>query len=208
MDNGEIDVEGDNYYLPRAMSESSYRGTTTSISNNLPYSVSAPLLGEDEILQIKILYGGGCRGKCSRVHTMKYVDEGPDTLAQGGDDDMEVKEEEEMDDRSIDDQNGIGATTSSEAHAARTSHENNNIANATGDGKQRRVKAQIYDKDDQEKDDGSLSSPSYWEKVHYRFARDDALLHLDETTISLHNITFVNVTLTERCLSTGSDDGK
>ena len=33
----------------------------------------------DEILQIKIMYGGSCTGKCSRVHTVKHVEERPDS---------------------------------------------------------------------------------------------------------------------------------
>ena len=53
-----------------------------------------------------------------------------------------------------------------------------------------------------------LSTPSYWEKVHYRYAIDDALLYMDDKSALMHNITVVNITVTERCLSTGSDDGR
>ncbi|KAL3777962.1 hypothetical protein ACHAW5_003396 [Stephanodiscus triporus] len=213
--NSVVEVEDDYYYLPRAMAESSIRVMTGSSSsgNNPPYSASAPLLGKDEILQIKVLYGGGCTGKCSRVHKVEYVKEGSDTLLQGGDDDEENNS-------STDDQEDKGPAYSSgeQRHAARTSDEGNNASDVSDGqqqqqhvlrGLQRRAREQIDNNDDSEKGDSlSSSSPSYWENVHYRFARDGALLHLDEKTISLHNITFVNVTLTERCLSTGSDDGK
>lgn len=56
--------------------------------------------------------------------------------------------------------------------------------------------------------DDMYSSPAYWEAPHYRFSMDDALLYIDEKSALLHNISVVNVTLTERCLSTGKDNGK
>ena len=56
--------------------------------------------------------------------------------------------------------------------------------------------------------DDIYSSPSYWEEPHYRFAMDDALLFFDVKSALMHNITNVNITVTERCLSTGRDDGK
>jgi hypothetical protein len=188
---------------------------SSSSGNNPPYSASAPLLGKDEILQIKVLYGGGCTGKCSRVHKVEYEKEESDTLLQGGDDN-----EENYSSTDAQEDKSPAYSSGGQRHAAQTSDEGNNT-NDMSDGQQqqqqqhvrrglqRRAREQINKPDDSEKGDSlSSSSPSYWKNVHYRFARDDALLHLDEKTISLHNITFVNVTLTERCLSTGSDDGK
>ena len=203
---GEVE-DYDNF--PRVMAESGTRGMTGSSSSgiNPPYSASAPLLGKDEILQIKILYGGWCTGKCSRVHKVKYEEE--------------ILDIEEEDSSNTDDQEDYVSPLSSggQRQAARSSDESNNANDMSGGqqrrhkhglrGLQRQAKEQLDNDDDREKSDGLLlSSPSYWEKVHYRFARDDALLHLDEKTVSLHNVTLVNVTLTERCLSAGSDDGK
>mmetsp|Transcript_14904 Transcript_14904/g.23127 ORF Transcript_14904/g.23127 Transcript_14904/m.23127 type:complete len:684 (+) Transcript_14904:76-2127(+) len=42
--------------------------------------------------------------------------------------------------------------------------------------------------------------------IDYRFTTSEALLYLDKRLIFNHNITLVNVTLSERCLSTGTDD--
>jgi hypothetical protein len=161
---GEVEDDDDNFL--RVMSESiGTAGSSSDGYDDAPNSAPAPLLGKDEILQIKILYGGGCAGKCSRVHKVNY-EEGSNILAP--------------------DVNSSDGQHRRQDHLLR--------------GLQRRQKEQI--------DDGLLLSSSHWEQVHYRYARDDALLHLDEKTLSLHNITLVNVTLTERCLSTGSDDGK
>ncbi|KAL3809407.1 hypothetical protein ACHAXA_007007 [Cyclostephanos tholiformis] len=167
-------VEDDDNIFWRVMSESIGAGGYSSSGIDAPNFASAPLLGKNEILQIKILYGGECVGKCSRVHKVN---------------------DEEQSNTSVQDVNMSDGQHRRQERLLR--------------GLQQRVKEQIDIGEDREKSDGlSLSSPSYWEKVHYRYARDDALLHLDEKTISLHNITFVNVTLTERCLSTGSDDGE
>ena len=187
--------DGTRYYPPRVLSESS-SGNTALNSNSI-----LPTLGMDEILQIKIMYGGSCTGKCSRVHTVKHVEERPDS---GGNFNAEEADKLSL---SIDSDNK-DATYSSRTHASQAFNNTNITTNVLGDGKVRQLIKQMDNIDDQVKDDGSFSSPSYWEKVHYRFARGDALLHLDEKTVSLHNISYVNVTLTERCLSTGSDNGK
>jgi hypothetical protein len=148
----------------------------------------------DEILQIKIIYDGSCTGKCSRVHTVKQITDHGDNLNTDKADKLSL---------SIDDSDNKDAT------ASQASNNTNITMKILGDGKEvRQLSKQMDDINDQVKDDGSFSSPSYWEKVHYRFARGDALLHLDEKTVALHNITYVNVTLTERCLSTGSDNGE
>ena len=111
-------------------------------------SVVLPLLGKDEILQIKILDGRKCRGDCSRVRKVDYS-----TLGS-----------------------------------------NETVANETS----------IFEEGDQ------YSKPSFWreDSVHYRFAIDSSLLYIDENSALLHKINVVNVTVTERCLSTGSDHGR
>ena len=185
--------------VPRVMAESGTRGMTGSSSSGINPPSSAPLLGKDEILQIKILYGGWCTGKCSRVHKVKYEEE--------------IFDEEDSSNTDDQEDNVPPNSSGGQRQAAQASDESNNANDLSG-GQQRRQKYVLRGLQRQAKeqldndDDRELSSPSYWEKVHYRFARDDALLHLDEKTVLLHNVTFVNVTLTERCLSTGSDDGK
>ena len=108
-------------------------------------SVVLPLLGKDEILQIKILYGRKCQGECSRVRKVVY-------------------------------------------------ESNETVANETS----------IFEEGDQ------YSKPSFWreDKIHYRFAIDSSLLYIDENSALLHGINVVNLTVTERCLSTGSDHGR
>jgi hypothetical protein len=88
---------------------------------------------------------------------------------------------------------------------------NNSTETESTTGRQLRSLSQAKDGDNNDSTttiEDELSSPSYWKKVHYRFAIDDALLYLDEKSALLHNISVVNVTVTERCLSTGSDVGK
>jgi hypothetical protein len=180
--------DGTRYYHPRVLSESN-SGNTSLTSDSIP-----PTLGMDEILQIKIIYDGSCTGKCSRVHTVNQIKDHGDNLNA---------EEEDKLSLSIDDLDNKDVT------ASQASNNTNITMKVLGDGKEvRQLSKQVDNIDDQVKDDGSFSSPSYWEKVHYRFARGDALLHLDEKTVAMHNITYVNVTLTERCLSTGSDNGE
>jgi hypothetical protein len=180
--------DGTRYYHPRVLSESN-SGNTSLTSDSI-----LPTLGMDEILQIKIIYDGSCTGKCSRVHTVNQIKDHGDNLNA---------EEEDKLSLSIDDLDNKDVT------ASQASNNTNITMKVLGDGKEvRQLSKQVDNIDDQVKDDGSFSSPSYWEKVHYRFARGDALLHLDEKTVAMHNITYVNVTLTERCLSTGSDNGE
>ena len=47
-----------------------------------------------------------------------------------------------------------------------------------------------------------MTSFTFWnhENVDYIFARDQVLLYLDKRTIYVHNVTIINVTLTDRCL--------
>ena len=50
------------------------------------------------------------------------------------------------------------------------------------------------------------SSSFYWKDPTYRFSTNEALLYLENDMLQFHNISLVNVTLTERCLNTGSDN--
>uniref|UniRef100_A0A7S4VIQ3 Uncharacterized protein n=1 Tax=Ditylum brightwellii TaxID=49249 RepID=A0A7S4VIQ3_9STRA len=50
-----------------------------------------------------------------------------------------------------------------------------------------------------------LETQAYWKKPDYRFSTSEALLYLDSNILWMHNVTVVNVTLTERCLSSGND---
>ena len=163
---------------PRSMEKDTPSTTTSAAAGTDASKSERPLLGKDEILQIKILYGGKCAGRCSRVHKVTYPTNATVVTTDNG---------------------GV-------------------IDNSTGSAEDRSIRSlsllrqRIQEEnkgggDDTMKEDDT-SSPSYWEKVHYRFAMDDALLFLDDTSAWLHNITVVNVTVTERCLSTGSDDGK
>ncbi len=134
-------------------------------------AVFSPLLGKDEILQIKIVWKN-CIGKCSKVRVVEYP----------------VQLDAERSDNST--------------------YEGTSLIENTNDSLSgRRVLSNVSEMQEDKLLEAELSSPSYWEKVHYRFSMDDALLHLDEMSVYLHNITLVNVTLTERCLSSGSDLG-
>jgi len=57
-------------------------------------------------------------------------------------------------------------------------------------------------------DPSEHSSLEFWEKPDFKYASSEALMHLDDKMLRWHNISLVNVTLTERCLNTGSDDGE
>ena len=129
-----------------------------------------PIVGKDEIVQIKIMYGGKCTGQCSRVRNVDYSN----TTIEN--DNSAVKEKIRLLDK------GLRGNPFSRATNSRRSVEE--------------VNKDVY------------SSPAYWEEPHYRFSMDDALLYLDEKVALLHNISIVNITVTERCLSTGEDDGK
>lgn len=121
-----------------------------------------PLLGLDEILQIKILYGGRCKGKCSRLRYVNYNNETKNN---------ETKTE------ASDDETFHGNL--------RTNNRDNNMEN--------------------EETDDWYSTPEFWETPHYRYASMEALLFLRKEFTLDHNLTYVNVTLTEHCLSTGFD---
>jgi hypothetical protein len=130
-------------------------------------SEATPLLGKDEILQIKIMFGVTCTGQCSRVRRVNYGN---------------ITRQDKIEQvRWLDQDYRRGSPFLRATRNRRT------VLQSGED---------IY------------SSPEYWDKPHYKFSMDDALLYIDDKTAKLHNITNVNVTVTERCLSTGRDDGK
>jgi hypothetical protein len=49
------------------------------------------------------------------------------------------------------------------------------------------------------------SNSIHWDKPTYRFSTMEALLHVDNQFLWTHNISIVNLTVTERCLSSGAD---
>jgi len=97
--------------------------------------------GDDEILQIKIVYGNKCRKneQCSRVHRINETEDG----------------------------------------SALWSGENPH-----------------------------WNSEAFWETVQYRFTTNEAMLYLDDGLVRKHNASLVNITLTENCLSGGTDSAK
>jgi len=50
------------------------------------------------------------------------------------------------------------------------------------------------------------SNAKYWEKPTYKFSSLEALLYVDDEFLWNHNISIVNITVTERCLSSGVDN--
>jgi len=125
-------------------------GTNATVGN-----MTLPLLGSDEILQIKILYGGKCTGQCSRVHTIIQP-------------------------------NSTNTTNNTEPIIP-----SNN--------------SWVYNRNI---NSNQFTTASYWEDVQYRFSSSEALLYVENDILYDYNISLVNVTLTERCLSTGSDHGE
>ena len=107
------------------MAESGTRGMTGSSSSGINPPASAPLLGKDEILQIKILYGGWCTGKCSRVHKVKYEEE--------------IFDEEDSSNTDDQEDNVPPNSSGGQRQAAQASDESNNANDLSG-GQQRRQK--------------------------------------------------------------------
>ena len=153
-----------------------------------------PLLGRDEILQIKILYGGTCDGQCSRVRNVVYpsraaknaTHNSTDFISDLGDDDADPLLE-----------------STADRVAGRKTADNSTWSRRSFFGRKNKADSSW----NQTSSTDRLSSPKFWKKPHYRFATDDALMYLDHRASTLHNINVVNVTVTERCLSAGSDDG-
>ena len=151
----------------RIMAQSGPDATVESKSDS---NATVPIVGKDEIVQIKIMFGGKCTGQCSRVHHVDYSN-----------------------------------TTNSSATSEKIRLLDQSLRKEGGNPFLRTTNNR---RGVEEIGDDVYSSPEYWDEPHYRFSLDDALLYLDEKSALLHNITIVNVTVTERCLCTGMDDGK
>eukprot|EP00804_Cyclotella_cryptica_P006398 CCRYP_014279-RA/>CCRYP_014279-RA protein AED:0.30 eAED:0.30 QI:401/1/1/1/1/1/4/570/1086 len=187
-----------------------------------------PLLGKDEILQIKILYGGRCVGQCSRVRFVQYletdsvIDE--KQLSNNTTRTRLFQQQHVVNSDNAHNAEGNGNSSGSRLRGHSRLDNKRRLMNDdfppptqedTGDAQHRnlfhkwnRHSEERSNTQIQTEDVDELSSPEFWEDPSYRFSIDDALLYLDEKSIYLHNITIVNVTVTERCLSTGSDDGE
>ncbi|KAL7473338.1 hypothetical protein ACHAXS_013797 [Conticribra weissflogii] len=276
MSNDDVDDEGNiqarainPMFLSNFDSKSQRAMPVNSVSSSREGS---PLLGKDEILQIKIMYGRKCTGRCSRVRHVEYPTN-EETISQKIPFDAEQSGHKVRSVRSItvsaDGNESIDMGYDGESgfrlrgRKRRAKHQNpikdafksldptleihdasletlskssGGMHNIVDDDPQVLQSANALDSDDwvlnkhdmrknrrrldtkteetdedavkDHVDEDQFSSPSYWEKPHYRFSIDDALLFMDTKSAYLHNITLVNITVTERCLSTGSDDGK
>ena len=49
------------------------------------------------------------------------------------------------------------------------------------------------------------TNAKYWEKPMYKFSTMEALIHVDDEFLWRHNVSIVNITVTEGCLSSGAD---
>lgn len=167
---------------------------STSFTNATQDKGDPPLLGRDEILQIKVLYGGSCDGQCSRVRNVVYPSQpernatlnSTDFVSDLGDDDADPLLESTVD-----------------RVVGRRTNDNSTWTRRTFFGKKNNEDSSWNQTNGLDR----LSSPEFWKKPHYRFATDDALIYLDHRASILHNVHVVNVTVTERCLSSGSDYG-
>lgn len=139
------------------------------IGNSTSVNTTVPLLGRDEMLQIKIIYGNSCGDTyCSRV---RYV---------------------------VPSKADANETARSSARWKLWSH----LGLISDTNK--------YDdswNDNMKNADLHYASESYWKEPHYKFSTNEALMFLDDNMLRYHNVSFVNITLTERCLSTGHDQG-
>jgi len=154
----------------KKVSESAADDKSSVITVSAGGNQMAPLLGRDEILHIKIVYGDNCKnvlGQCSRVHDVivPINSTGNETTVESG-----------RQKKSIWNQIGFG----------------DNVVEVEG------TKGNNVNR---------YSSAEYWSQPTYRFSANEALMFLDDKMISFYNISIVNVTLSERCFSTGSDDG-
>ena len=185
-----------------------------------------PLLGRDEILQIKIVHASdaarfcppGSVGQCSRVREVVYPrpvgkngTDDDDDGGSGGEDDGDDDNDPSLRRRGLGVVGGDGGSRGGDGGEDRTAdwrdrerrRRNMDIADAGADA------GAAADRDDDRDPDRAavdpLSSPSYWSTPHYLFSTNEALLRLSPRFRLLHNVTVINVTLTERCLSSGHD---
>ncbi|KAL7546430.1 hypothetical protein ACHAWF_009770, partial [Thalassiosira exigua] len=150
-----------------------------------PYGV--PLLGKDEILQIRILFGGKCTGQCSRAHKLRPPRS--ETGSAGG----EAKRAEGAAAEGGGPHRALGYLRGRARRPKEEGSGNGGTTQLVKPTKERALEP--------------WSEPSFWDEAHYRFAIDVTLLHVDESAARRHNVTIVNVTLTERCLRSRSDAG-
>ena len=193
VDTGEEGTMGNNNWFGHLFSRGNdgTKNSTTFALNATADKGDPPLLGRDEILQIKILYGGTCQGQCSRVRNVVY----PSRAARN----VTVNSTDLVSDLGDDDADPLLQSTQYGRRAA----DNNTWTRRSFFGKTNKGDSSW----NQTSGTDRLASPEFWKKPHYRFATDDALIYLDRRASTLHNVNVVNVTVTERCLSSGSDHG-
>jgi len=176
-----------------------------------------PLIGKDEILQIKILYGGKCIGQCSRVRYVQYPVVETDSDKKRSNSNKNNTQarlfpqrpaQSKVNDTDVKKRNNSPRGREKRVLMRRLQNKTSTLEHANGTQGTNSQSASEANPSTQNQSVDELSSPEYWQDPSYRFALDDALLYLDEKSIYLHNITIVNVTVTERCLSTGSDNGE
>ena len=195
VDTGEEGTMGSNHWFGSVLGHAG--SNSTAITNATIDKGDPPLLGRDEILQVKILYGGTCLGQCSRVRHVVYPSRaGINTTSNS----TAFESESNIGD---DDADPLLDSTTDRIMGRRIS-DNSTWTRGSFFGKRNKEDPPW----NQTSGVDRLSSPEFWKKPHYRFATDDALIYLDHRASVLHHINVVNVTLTERCLSSGSDHGK
>lgn len=192
-------------------------GKQTQTNSTKITQMDPPLLGKDEILQVRIIYGGYCKQeRCSKVRTVIYPPPNATTTTNAtttsdiqNNDTKAKKNHGSLRGLSIKKTNTGGSNVQSHIKTylpRRLLSSTQNNDQSTKQTPSNGQTSSIKDHDNAELDD-PWSDPSYWEQPQrYRFATNEALLYLDSKLASLHNLTIINVTLTEHCLSTGTDD--
>jgi len=151
-------------------------------------SAVPPLLGRDEILQIKIIYGDHCSsasGQCSQVRNVVMPINIDTNNSSSAVDETTLSMNTAQDKTGSSIWNQIG------------------FSNRNSGGNNEGVKAKANDVDVD-----WHSTIDYWKEPTYKFSTNEALMYLDDKLLAWHNVSIVNVTLSERCLSTGSDEGQ
>lgn len=162
------------------------------------------LLGDDEILQIKILRGGSCeRKQCSRVWKI-------DETKKKGFANRSLKMDNEFATIFSLFSNSSTIHDSPRKFLRRRKKESTKLKTTESDEHiDRMTQAQDASSEHGYVQDDTYSSRNFWNEPDYRFSTNDALTYLDDKMLyHLHpDIRLVNVTLSERCLSSGRDDG-
>lgn len=137
------------------------------VANSTSDDAAPPLLGRDEILLIKIIYGNQYHGReCSRVRTVQ-----PAILETNG------------------------------THSVKNWKLWSHLWPIFQERKDEDVSHNCTSTD------SYFTSEQFWKEPHYKFSTNEALMFLDDNMLNYHNVSIVNVTLTEQCLSTGHDLG-